>query len=90
MNYRMLRGREVDARLGRSRSTRYLDIQDGGLTPPVPIGARAVGWPAHEIDAINAAKIAGWQEPEIRELVTQLMTERSKNAPHISVGPHAS
>ena len=90
MLYRFLRGREVDARRGRSRSSRYLDINDGLLTPPVSIGARAVGWPEHEIDAINAAKIAGWQEPAIRELVTQLTTERSKIAPRISAGPHIS
>jgi len=43
---------------GRSRSAHYLDIQQGLFTRPVSIGPRAVGWPAGEIAALNAARIA--------------------------------
>lgn len=60
----------------RSRSAHYLDIQQGLFTPPVQIGLRAVGWPASEVVAINAARIAGKTDAEIRDLVIQLETAR--------------
>jgi len=61
---------------GRSRSSHYLDIQQGLFTRPVPIGARAVGWPAHEVAALNAARIAGKTDEEIRALVAKLEAAR--------------
>lgn len=61
---------------GRSRSAHYLDIKQGLFTKPVPIGARAVGWPAGEVTALNAARIAGKTDDEIRDLVIKLETER--------------
>jgi prophage regulatory protein len=61
---------------GRSRSAHYLDIQEGLFTPPVSIGSRAVGWPEHEVDAINAARIAGKTDSEIQKLVTKLEAAR--------------
>lgn len=65
---------------GRSRSAHYLDIQQGLFTHPVSIGARAVGWPAHEVDAINSARIAGMDDDEIRILVRKLEAQRKKAA----------
>ena len=64
----------------RSRSAHYLDIQQGLFTHPVHIGLRAVGWPASEVAALNAARIAGKTEAEIRELVRQLETARKAAA----------
>ena len=61
---------------GRSRSAHYLDIQEGLFTRPVSIGSRAVGWPEHEVDAINAARIAGKTDSEIQKLVTKLEAAR--------------
>lgn len=61
---------------GRSRSSHYLDIQQGLYTQPVIIGLRAVGWPVNEVAILNAARIAGKTDKEIRELVTQLETAR--------------
>lgn len=62
---------------GRSRSAHYLDIQQGLFTRSVAIGLRAVGWPADEVGALNAARIAGKSEAEIRELVMQLEAARA-------------
>jgi prophage regulatory protein len=70
----VLRGR------GRSRSAHYLDIQQGLFTRPVQIGLRAVGWPAGELAAINAARIAGKGDEEIRELVLKLEAARKAAA----------
>lgn len=64
----------------RSRSAHYSDIQQGLFTRPVRIGPRAVGWPAAEVAALNAARIAGKNETEIRELVRQLEATRKAAA----------
>ena len=61
---------------GRSRSTHYLDIQQGLFTHPVQIGARAVGWPENEVSEINAARIAGKSIVEIQALVSKLESDR--------------
>lgn len=61
---------------GRSRSAHYLDIQQGLFTQPVLIGQRAVGWPDGEVAAINAARIAGKSDKEIRALVKKLQAAR--------------
>lgn len=64
----------------RSRSAHYLDIQQGLFTPPVQIGLRAVGWPASEVAALNAARIAGKSTDEIRTLVAKLQAARKAAA----------
>ena len=75
-NLRLLRLPVVLNERGRSRSAHYLDIQQGLFTQPVQIGSRAVGWPSSEVAAINAARIAGKTDGEIRALVTKLEAAR--------------
>lgn len=60
-----------------SRSGHYNDVDAGLFTKPVKIGARAVGWPASEVAALNAARIAGKPSDEIRALVRKLMADRT-------------
>ena len=38
---------------------------------------RSSGWPAREVAALNAARIAGKSDAEIRELVADLVAERA-------------
>ena len=78
MTITILRLPEVLRRRGRSRSAHYLDIQQGLFTQPVAIGARAVGWPDHEVDALNAAR--GQGDNEIRALVVRLQSFRAGTA----------
>ena len=66
----------VMAERGRGHSSHYGDIQQGLFTPPVRIGLRAVGWPATEVAALNAARIAGKSDDEIRALVVKLVSAR--------------
>ena len=61
----------------RSNASIYNLIRDGLWTKPVPIGQRSVGWPDDEVRALNAARIAGKSDHEIRELVNRLHTKRS-------------
>lgn len=76
MTHTILRLPAVLRERGRSRSAHYLDIQQGLFTHPVQIGLRAVGWPSSEVAAINAARIAGKSDEEIRALVVKLESAR--------------
>ena len=76
MTHTILRLPAVKAETGVSRSTHYLRIAQGLFTKPVSLGARAVGWPSSEVAALNAARIAGKSEEEIRVLVANLEKAR--------------
>ena len=78
-SFKIQRLGEVLEKRGRSRSAHYADIQQGLFTKPVLIGARAVGWPEYETIDINAARIAGKSNKEIRALVCKLETDRKAN-----------
>ncbi len=66
----------VKTESGYSRSTIYLRIAQGLWTKQVSLGPRCVGWPAHEVAALNAARIAGKTDVEIRSLVVTLEAAR--------------
>ena len=72
----ILRLPTVKAESGYSRSTLYLRISQGLWPKPVHLGPRAVGWPSDEVAAMNAARIAGKSDDEIRELVLTLEVAR--------------
>lgn len=76
----LLRLPAVKAESGASRSTIYLRIQQGLWTKPVKLGPRSVAWPASEVAALNAARIAGMVDAEIRALVTRLEAARKSAA----------
>ena len=72
----ILRRKQVESESGYSRSTIYLRITQGLWTRPVSLGPRAVGWPAGEVAALNAARIAGKTDGQILDLVVQLHSAR--------------
>ena len=74
--FTILRRKHVENRTGLSRSTIYLRIQEGTFPRPVSLGSRAVGWPSDEVAALNAARIAGKSDDEIRTLVAKLEAAR--------------
>ena len=76
MMHTILRIPAVKTQSGLSRSTIYLRIAEGLWTKPVNLGARAVGWPSDEVAAINAARIAGKTDEEVRALVAKLEVSR--------------
>jgi prophage regulatory protein len=76
MAHTILRLPKTKACTGLSRSTIYLRVAQGLLTKPISLGGRAVGWPAHEVEAVNAARIAGRSDAEVRELVSRLVAAR--------------
>lgn len=70
----------VESETGRHTSSLYEDIQKGLMVRPVKIGGRAVAWPADEVRAINAARIAGKTPDEIQRLVLKLEAARKESA----------
>jgi prophage regulatory protein len=76
MGHTILRLPAVLKRRGRSRSSHYADIKRGLYVKAVQIGARAVGTPENEVDALNAARISGKSDEEIRALVLKLEAAR--------------
>lgn len=60
----------------KSHASIYNAIKAGLFTKPVQIGQRSVGWPSNEVQAINAARIAGKSDAEIKELVNRLHATR--------------
>jgi prophage regulatory protein len=76
--------------IGSCKTGVYDKIKDGLMTEPVSIGARAVAWPVAELAAINAARIAGWSDDEIRSLVRALHAQRKSAADGLPIMPSAS
>lgn len=75
---------QVLQRRGRGRSAHYEDISKGLFTRPVRIGARAVGWPDYEIDALIAAQVASTPPGSLKQLVQELEARRSAAAPSLA------
>lgn len=78
MNHTILRLPAVLASTGYSRSTIYLRINQGLWPKPISLGARAVGWPEKEIGTMNAARIAGKTDAQLKTLVATLERNRQQ------------
>jgi prophage regulatory protein len=77
----ILRMQAVKAETGhRSHASIYSAVRAGLFTKPVSIGPRSVGWPSEEVQAINAARIAGKSEADIKALVNRLHSKREAMA----------
>jgi len=76
--YTLIRKAEVLRQTGLGKSTFYNHIQKGLMVKAVSLGDRSSSYPLHEINAINAARIAGHTEDEIKSLVCELMNKRKE------------
>lgn len=76
----LLRLPAVMERTGLARPTVYLRAKQGLFPRPVKLGSRMAAWPENEVAAINAARIAGKSDDEIRQLVVRLERERAERA----------
>jgi prophage regulatory protein len=77
MTHTILRIPAAKAQSGYSRSTIYLRISQGLWTKQISLGPRCIGWPANEVAALNAARISGKTDEEIRALVVKLEAART-------------
>ena len=60
----------------RSHATIYAHVKAGLFPAAIGLGARSVGWPADEVQAVVAARIAGVDDARLRQLVQQLYAAR--------------
>ncbi|NOH79514.1 AlpA family phage regulatory protein [Vibrio sp. RE86] len=74
---RIIRKSEVLERLQISKSTLYRQITMGTFVPPISLGARAVGFIEHEVQAIIDARV---QAKPIKEVVATLIARREERA----------
>ena len=72
----LLRLRQVLAETGDSRSGFYQRIQDRLFPRPLKRGATSI-WPAREVAAMNEAEISGWSDDEIKQLVRDVVAQRT-------------
>jgi len=70
----------------KSHCTIYDRIKRGLFPRPVTIGARSVAWPDFEVEAINAAHVAGADDATIRALVERLHAERATRFQRLLAG----
>ena len=73
----ILRMESVKVVMGhKSHASIYNAIRDGLFTRPVQIGKRSVGWPDYEVNEICKARVAGWSDEQIAELICRLHVRR--------------
>ena len=59
----ILRLPQVIQLTGLSRSTVYSRVKEGKLSPPISLGARAVGWLVSDIESFIATCVASSRAP---------------------------
>jgi prophage regulatory protein len=76
----IIRRPELLKRVGLTDSGLDRAIRDGFIPQPIKLSPdpmrRAVGWPAHEVDEIIAARIAGLDPDATRALVANIVERR--------------
>lgn len=67
--------------------TSYRTAMANGLVPKlIPLGARAVGLPEHELNQVLRARIACLPDDEIRKLVDRIHADRARIAAELVGG----
>jgi prophage regulatory protein len=88
MNTQFLRTSGVLNVRGIGKSLHHVDVREGRYVSPVKRGERIALYPSNEVEALNAAELAGKSESDIRELVKFLHSARQRNpiAVYLSFG----
>ena len=72
---------QVEQRCGWSTSTLYSYMARGLFPPQVRISKRAVGWLAHEVDAVLQGRVRGLDDIAVKLLVADLVADRLADKP---------
>jgi prophage regulatory protein len=75
-NITLLDLNETLRRRRKSRAAHYRDQKQKLFPQGVKVGKRAVAWPAHEVDEILAAQVAGVTETQLKNIVKKLESKR--------------
>jgi len=79
-NLKVIRKPEACQLAGLSNTSLFEQTKAGIFPPPISLGARAVGFIAHEIQAVLAARSVGKSDNEIRSIVKALIKQRETSA----------
>lgn len=74
---KIIRRTTVLENTGWSKSTLYNRLKDGLFPAPISLGARAVGFVESECDKVIQAMIAGYSEQQLKDLVQNIVANRS-------------
>ncbi|MGE6462285.1 helix-turn-helix transcriptional regulator [Pseudoalteromonas tetraodonis] len=74
---KIIRRPQVLKNTGWSKSTLYNRLKDGLFPPAISLGARACGWVESECDKLIQAMIAGYSEQQLKDLVQDIVANRS-------------
>jgi len=77
---RILRKTEVIKVTGLSNTTIFERTRTGAFPPVISLGGRAVGYIAHEVNALLLAYSANYTDEEIKQLVKLMLEQRKQNA----------
>jgi prophage regulatory protein len=77
---KVIRKPEACRLAGLSNTSLYEQTRAGIFPPPISLGARAVGFISHEIQAVLAARSVGKSDDEIRQIVKALIKQRETSA----------
>lgn len=78
--YQLIRRPSVLTQTARSKSALQLDEKAGLFCPPISIGDRAVAYIKHEVEAVIQARIESKSKDEIKQLVQELINQRTNAA----------
>lgn len=67
---------DIAERRGQSRPHIWRLVKQGDLPKPVKLSAGCTRWPAHEIEAIDRARLAGANDADIRKLIADMYAAR--------------
>ena len=84
MSVCLLKLDEVCRRSARKTTAVYQRVKDELFPPPIKLTARSSAWLESEVDAVNAAVVAGASDEELRTLVRELVARRASLKPRIS------
>ncbi|MEP1384363.1 MAG: AlpA family phage regulatory protein [Paraglaciecola sp.] len=77
---RVIRKPEACELAGLSNTSLFEQTKEEIFPPPISIGARAVGFLFHEVQAVLAARSVGKSDDEIRDIVRSLIKQRQDSA----------
>lgn len=81
---RLIKLPEVTGATAQRTTALYARIKAGTFPPSIKLTSRSVAWVEDEVAAVNAARIAGKSDAEIRALVCLLVAARtSVLTPHL-------
>tara|TARA_R110001606_G_scaffold399267_1_gene583102 strand:- start:4472 stop:4750 length:279 start_codon:yes stop_codon:yes gene_type:complete len=80
INLKVIRKPQVCDLAGMSNTSLFEQTRAGIFPPPISLGARAVGFFLHEVQAVLVARSVGKSDDDIKLIVKALIKQREQSA----------